>query len=369
MKPWPWPGKWSKCRAGIARPREGGKTALPPAIPSPLRLLLVTALGVAVLAAGCATAPYTGRRQLLLSSEGRETAMGLQAFQAMKRQLPPCPDPAVNALVQQVGGRIAAAAARPDFRWEFVVFQNDREANAFCLPGGKVGVFTGLLRYTQDETGLATVIAHEAAHALARHAGERQSQSTLAQIGSLGLGVGLGAVTPFGGPISQAAGLGTQMGVLLPYSRKQELEADRIGLILLAKAGYDPAAGVDFWQRMMTRERRGPDVPQFLSTHPKDAERLTAMQESLPEALNYYHPAIAGPAPTIPAPIPILPAPSQPRPVPPQTAPSFPAPTPPSPGHPPNYDDDLKLKPMSTGSQMFPSRQTAAAGQWVPQEK
>jgi metalloendopeptidase OMA1, mitochondrial len=354
-----------------------GVKRLPPAISRPVTLLLLTALGLAALAAGCATAPYTGRRQLLLTSEGKEIALGFQTFQALKRQFPLCPDPAVNALVQQVGSRIAAAAARPDFRWEFMVFQNDREANAFCLPGGKVGVFTGLLRYTQDETGLATVLAHEAAHALARHAGERQSQAMLAQVGSLGLGLGLGGANPYiGQAIAQGAGLGTQMGILLPYSRKQELEADRIGLILLAKAGYNPAAGLHFWQRLMFRERRGPDMPQFLSTHPKDAARLAAMQEFLPEALNYYHPGIALPAPITPAPTPIIPAPSQPRPAPPSAvppppipAPSAPAPPSPAPGPNPHHDDDLELKPMSTESALPQTPQIPPHGQWLPQAK
>jgi len=169
-----------------------------------------------------------------------------------------------------------------------VVFEDDRQANAFCLPGGKVGVFTGLLRYTQDEIGLATVISHEAAHVLARHAGERLSQSMLAQVGGLGLNLGLMGGNPYASQaIMQAYGLGTQVGVLMPYSRTQEYEADQIGLILMGRAGYDPRAALDFWQRMMTRQNPQARPPEFLSTHPSDANRIEAMRQFLPQALNY----------------------------------------------------------------------------------
>ena len=155
--------------------------------------ILSLVLGLTLLVAACASAPYTGRRQLLFSSEGSETRMGYQAFEQIKRQYKLSQDPEANALVTKVGRRIADAAQRPDYRWEFVVFEG-KEANAFCLPGGKVGIFTGILKYTQDEAGMATVISHEVAHALARHAGERLSQSMLAQAGGLGLGVALGGM-------------------------------------------------------------------------------------------------------------------------------------------------------------------------------
>ena len=160
-------------------------------LPMSRTAILSLVLGLTLLVAACASAPYTGRRQLLFSSEGSETRMGYQAFEQIKRQYKLSQDPEANALVTRVGRRIADAAQRPDYRWEFLVFEG-KEANAFCLPGGKVGVFTGILKYTQDEAGMATVISHEVAHALARHAGERMSQSMLAQAGGLGLGVALG---------------------------------------------------------------------------------------------------------------------------------------------------------------------------------
>jgi metalloendopeptidase OMA1, mitochondrial len=262
---------------------------------SRLRLIFLT-LGLLLLAAGCATAPYTGRRQLLFTSEGSETRMGYQAFQKLKQHYKIDHNPEVNALVSRVGRRIAAAAQRPDYKWEFVVFK-DKEANAFCLPGGKVGIFTGILKYTKNEAGMATVISHEVAHALARHAGERMSQSMLAQIGGIGLSAALGGVGSLAGAgIMQGYGLAAQLGILLPYSRTQEYEADRLGLILMAKAGYDPAAALGFWKRMMTKNKKV-KMPQFMSTHPNDANRLRELEAFVPEARKYYVPVRAAKPP------------------------------------------------------------------------
>jgi predicted Zn-dependent protease len=263
--------------------------------------ILSLVLGLILLMAGCASAPYTGRRQLLFGSEGSETKMGYQAFEQIKRQYQLSQDPDANALMATVGRRIADAAQRPDYRWEFVVLEG-KEANAFCLPGGKVGIFTGILKYTQDEAGMATVISHEVAHALARHAGERLSQSRLAQVGGIGLGAALGGVGSLAGAaIMQGYGLGTQLGILLPYSRTQESEADHVGLILMAKAGYDPAQALEFWQRMMTDEK-GAKLPQFMSSHPNDANRLKEIEAFLPEAWKYYVPAPEAQSPPPPDP-------------------------------------------------------------------
>jgi metalloendopeptidase OMA1, mitochondrial len=261
--------------------------------------ILSLALSFTVLAAGCASAPYTGRRQLLFSSEGSETQMGYQAFEQIKRQYRVSSDPEVNALVTRVGQRIAAAANRPDYRWEFLVFEG-KEANAFCLPGGKVGIFTGILKYTQNDAGLAAVVSHEVAHALARHAGERQSQSMLAQAGGLGLGAALGGAGSLAGQaVMQGYGLGTKLGILLPYSRTQEIEADHVGLILMAKAGYDPAQALEFWRRIIATEK-GAKMPQFMSTHPSDAKRLQELAVFLPEARRYYVPAAVAQRPALP---------------------------------------------------------------------
>ncbi len=256
-------------------------------LPIPRKILVSLILGLILLVVACASAPYTYRRQLMLTSEGSETNMGYQAFGQIKREYKISHDPAINAEVQRIGQRIAAAAQRPDYRWEFVVFDS-KEANAFCLPGGKVGIFTGILKYTKDEAGLATVLSHEVGHALARHAGERMSQGMLAQVGGIGLGAALGGLSPVAGQaIMTGYGLGTQYGILLPYSRKQEYEADHIGLILMAKAGYDPAQALEFWKRMMTKDKKA-SMPQFMSTHPTDASRLHELEVFLPEARKYY---------------------------------------------------------------------------------
>jgi predicted Zn-dependent protease len=224
--------------------------------------VLVLVLCSLILSA-CATAPYTGRRQLLLTSEGQENTIGYQEFSQIKHQYRISRDPQVNAMVNRVGRRIAEAANRPDFHWEFVVFQ-DNTPNAFCLPGGKVGIFTGILKYTEDDAGLATVISHEVGHAIERHAGERMSQGIVAQLGSLGLGAAMSGASPYAASAAQQAyGLGANVGVLLPYSRKQEFEADQVGLILMAKAGFDPQAAVGFWQRMMAGNKERARPPEF----------------------------------------------------------------------------------------------------------
>jgi metalloendopeptidase OMA1, mitochondrial len=245
-----------------------------------------------ILLSACATAPYTGRQQLMLTSSGHENTLGYQEFSKIRQQYKPSRDTQANELVNKVGRRIADAANRPDYRWEFVVFQDDTP-NAFCLPGGKVGIFTGILKYTQDEAGLATVISHEVAHALVRHAGERMSQGMVAQLGSIGLGAAMAGQSPYAASAAQQAyGLGANVGVLLPYSRKQESEADEVGLILMAKAGYDPEAAVGFWQRMVAGNKGKAKPPQFLSTHPTDDRRISEIQREIPGIKEkYYQPA------------------------------------------------------------------------------
>ncbi|MGQ9920358.1 MAG: M48 family metallopeptidase [Desulfobacca sp.] len=253
------------------------------------RSIWLLCLVLTMLASACATAPYTGRRQLLLTSEGHENTLGYQAFSQIQKEYKVSHDPKLNAMVNRVGQRIAAAANRPDYRWEFVVFEDDTP-NAFCLPGGKVGIFTGILKYTQDEPGLAVVISHEVAHALVRHAGERMSQAMVAQLGSLGLGMAMAGQNPYAVQAGQELyGLGATVGVLLPYSRKQESEADEVGLILMAKAGYDPEAAVGFWERMMAAGKGRPKPPPFLSTHPTDQRRIKDIQRLLPRIKEKYY--------------------------------------------------------------------------------
>ncbi len=231
----------------------------------------------------CQTVPVTGRKQLILLSEAEENRLGITAFEQVLKQEKVSQDPQLNALVQRVGRRIAAVAERSDYDWEFRVIDKDI-ANAFALPGGKVAVYTGILKYTQTEAGLAVVMGHEVAHALARHGGERMSRSLIAQLGLTAVQIGLSTRDPV---ILQGISLAYGIGVELPFSRAQESEADHIGLILMAKAGYDPREAPAFWERM-EGGKKGQGPPEFLSTHPSGTTRIAQLKQWMPEALQYY---------------------------------------------------------------------------------
>lgn len=192
--------------------------------------------------------------------------------------------------VEAVGRRIAAAARRGDFRWEFHLIGKD-VANAFCLPGGKVFVYEGIFKYVATDAELATVMAHEVGHAIARHGAERMSRAMMVQMGhdaaAIALGVAGGsqaAVQAF----SQAYGTGANLGLMLPFGREQEYEADRIGLMLMAQAGYDPRAALDFWRKMSGAPGKRP--PEFLSTHPTGQHRIAELQARMGDALRLYRP-------------------------------------------------------------------------------
>lgn len=248
--------------------------------------LIATGSGaLCLLFTGCLTVPETGRRQVMLISSQQEMQLGFSAFQQMKKETPVSRDAAISAMVQRVGRRIAAVAELPGAQWEFIVFDS-KEANAFCLPGGKVGIYTGILPITKDEAGLATVIGHEIAHAVARHGAERMSEGLLLQTGGGLLGAGLANSDPrTRALVLTAYGLGAKVGRELPHSRAQESEADRIGLIYMARAGYDPEAAVAFWQRFGAHNRQqGGGTPEFLRTHPLDTVRVQQLQQWMPEA-------------------------------------------------------------------------------------
>lgn len=237
---------------------------------------------------GCSTVPVTGRHQLTLISASQEMELGLSSFEQLKKETPINKDPALNAMVQRVGKQIARVASpdMPNATWEFVVFES-QEANAFCLPGGKVGIYTGILPITKTEAGLATVIGHEVAHATARHGGERISQAMLMQTGGQVLSTAVSAADPTWQSITQIAyGVGTKVGIELPHSRSQESEADHIGLIYMARAGYDPNEAVAFWQRFQsyTHQAGGTGGPSFLRTHPLDETRIRQLRELMPNA-------------------------------------------------------------------------------------
>ena len=242
-----------------------------------------------VFSAGCHTVPETGRLQFNAMSSSEEMQLGLKSFDKLKKDVPISKDATATALVQKVGKRIAAVAPLPDAQWEFVLFES-KEANAFCLPGGKVGVYTGLLPITRNEAGLATVIGHEVAHAVARHGGERITTDIGLQL--LGQGVSYAtAESKYQAAAVQVYGLGSQLAVALPYSRLQESEADRIGLLYMARAGYDPQEAVFFWERFSDYDKQGGDTtPYLFRTHPVNKDRIADLQKWLPNAKAQYRP-------------------------------------------------------------------------------
>lgn len=248
-------------------------------------------LGVGLWMAGCTTVPVTGRSQFNFMGEGQEMQLGFSEFEKMKKELPVSKDAQANAMVQRVGRRIAAVAQSdmPKAQWEFILFESP-DANAFCLPGGKVGIYTGILPITRDEAGLATVMGHEVAHAVARHGGARMSQAAGLQV--LGVGVGLAsASSKYRDLFNAGYGIGSQLAVALPHSRMQEAEADEIGLQYMAQAGYRPSEAVGFWQRFGEYNRgKGGNTAWFLRTHPTDEMRVENLRRLLPKAESMYRP-------------------------------------------------------------------------------
>ncbi|MFN0117202.1 MAG: M48 family metallopeptidase [Elusimicrobiota bacterium] len=235
----------------------------------------------------CATVPYTNRKQFNLISPGQEMQLGEEAYADILKKTPRSSNHQWTEMVKRAGANIQRVAEQPDFKWEFNLLQG-KEVNAFCLPGGKVAFWDGIIPICKDETGIAVVMGHEVAHALARHGAERMSQGMGAQIIGQVLSLGLGKADPaVREKTLQLYGLGAQVGVILPFSRGNESEADHIGLILMAKAGYDPRQAVEFWKRMAAQSG-GQKPPEFMSTHPSDETRIQQLEKWLPEALTYY---------------------------------------------------------------------------------
>ena len=253
---------------------------------------------VVIVTVGCQTVPMSGRRRApMLTSEAKEIELGKQAFAQMmsdgSESLSTNAEAA--AMVQRVGERIAAVSGRPDYEWEFKLFAGDT-VNAFCLPGGKVAIYEGILPVCQSEAGLAVVMSHEVAHALARHGGERMNHEAvkngLQMAGGFLLNkseTGSSLSPQQRQMISGAYGVASKYGVILPYSRKHESEADLIGLELMAQAGYDPSEAPHFWDRFS--QVGGSKPPEFFSTHPSDARRAADLRERLPSALATYNAA------------------------------------------------------------------------------
>lgn len=241
--------------------------------------------------------PITGREQRVGLSEEEQKELGAQAFREVLSEpgtrIVQGPD---ADLVRRVGERIARVSDDPGFEWEYAVVDSPL-VNAFCLPGGKVVVYTGLLGVTRDEAELATVVAHEIAHAIAQHGAERVLQQQLAQAVGSALAAGLGGADPGQrAAILALFGAGAQFGVLLPFGREQESEADRIGLIYMARAGYDPRAAIQFWTKMAAAQD-GPQPPEYASTHPSHEQRIADLEGWMPEALAEYERASRAGAP------------------------------------------------------------------------
>ena len=245
-----------------------------------------TLLALGMLAA-CTTAPITGRKQLNLVGDGTVNQLGAQTYQQELSKAKTDTNPQHVDMVQRVTKRLVAAAEaqfHPGYQWQTTVIDDPQTVNAWCLPGGKIAVYSGIFPIAQDENGLAVVLAHEISHALAHHSAERLSRMELMQVGEAGLLAAVQAKDPNAVKMTGAAlGLGSQLGVELPFSRQQESEADHIGLVLMAKAGYDPATAVDFWQRMLAYSK-GKEPPAFLSDHPSSEQRIADIKRELPEA-------------------------------------------------------------------------------------
>jgi predicted Zn-dependent protease len=245
----------------------------------------------------CSTVPITGRRQLSLIPESEMISLSLTQYGQFLKENKVSTDQAKTNMIRRVGERIAKAVETymaqqglsdnlKGYQWEFNLVE-DKTVNAWCMPGGKVVVYTGLLPVTQNDEGLATVLGHEIAHAVARHGSERMSDQMLVQLGSTSLSAALSSKPQQTQAMANAAfGIGSQVGILLPFSRKQESEADHMGLIFMAMAGYNPNTSVAFWQRMEQQTKSS--TPEFLSTHPVNSTRIAKIKKELPEAMKYY---------------------------------------------------------------------------------
>lgn len=261
------------------------------------RFISLTIVGVLVFIY-CQPVPITSRKQLHLIPQSQMTSLGIQSYKQVKDSLKTITGTSESEEVTRVGKKITEAVAAflkdknesdriKDFKWQYSLFQ-DSSINAWAMPGGGIGVFTGILPYTQNDTGLAVVMGHEVAHVIAQHGNERMSQLLLVQLGGVGLSVALSQKPELTQQLALAAfGLGSQIGLLLPYSRLQESEADRLGLIFMAIAGYNPNAAIAFWQRM-AEASKGQKPPEFLSTHPEDEKRIEDIKKHIPEAMGYY---------------------------------------------------------------------------------
>jgi predicted Zn-dependent protease len=260
-------------------------------------VLTLAVTGVVVWS--CSSVPITGRKQLNLVPDDQINAMAAAQYDTVLMTNKLSTNKEQTQMVKNVGRRIQGAvetyfkskdqmAQLNGYEWEFNLIES-KEMNAWCMPGGKVAFYTGIMPVCKDETGIAVVMGHEVAHAVAKHGNERMSQAMLAQYGSVALDAALAKNSAQTKQMAAMAfGIGAQFGALLPFGRKQESEADHLGLIFMAMAGYDPQAAVPFWERMAAGG--GSKPPEILSTHPSDATRIADLKKHMPEAMKYYKP-------------------------------------------------------------------------------
>ena len=259
--------------------------------------LLSLALILLVFSA-CTTVPITGRSQLNLIPGSSMLAMSAQEYGTFLKENKLSANPEQTATVKRVGARIRQAVERyfadagleshlADYQWEFNLVE-DPQVNAWCMPGGKVVVYTGILPIAKDDAGLAVVLGHEIAHAIAEHGNERMSQGLVSQMGGVALSTALSTKSEATKQLWMSVyGVGAQYGAILPYGRLQENEADQLGLVFMTMAGYDPNAAISFWERMAA-QKGGQAPPEFLSTHPADATRIAKIKKEIPGVLEKY---------------------------------------------------------------------------------
>jgi predicted Zn-dependent protease len=260
----------------------------------------ILALLVVLTAMSCSKVPITGRKQMNLLPESTMMSMSLSSYRDFLKANPPVASGTEVQMVKNIGTKISSSVVKymqqnkmgdrvKGYNWEFNLV-NDKAVNAWCMPGGKVVVYTGLLPITQDETHLAFVMGHEVAHAIARHGNERMSQMLLAAGGGIALDLALSQKPAETRAMFLGAyGVAATVGVVLPYSRTHETEADKLGMIFMAMAGYNPTNALDMWDRM-SKASGGGKMPELLSTHPSDATRSKNMRAFLPTAMKYYKP-------------------------------------------------------------------------------
>ncbi|MFC7357345.1 M48 family metallopeptidase [Jejudonia soesokkakensis] len=254
---------------------------------------ILSLIAIAVVAFACTTNPFTGKKTLALVPNSQILPMAFQQYDQFLSENKVVKGTSQSQMIQNVGQKIATASERyltangyagylQDYRWEYNLVE-DPAVNAWCMPGGKIVFYTGIMPIAQDEAGVAAIMGHEVAHALANHGQQRMSAAQLQQIGAVAGNVALSKNPETQQIFNSAYGIGTQVGVMLPFSRSNETEADRIGLTLMAIAGYDPIVGAELWQRMKANAGGGAP-PEFLSTHPSSDTRIANIRQWAPEA-------------------------------------------------------------------------------------